>query len=198
MSDRETGVVLEEPLKHEGEAVRQFYAAIPPPVAVEMDTTGSMGWFLRLMELAIECRVGIRWRFARRRRGGRNTIGAMRRCCRSCWWRIGFRRSGCRRRSFAICGRSFCRHQWVRMRTRVQNALHAIALAHAVRRDPDQRFYRRKVAPKGFAKARVAAARRLGIRLRIMMRNQIDYAEFCRRGPCSTTATCLRETRSCR
>ena len=26
------------------------------------------------------------------------------------------------------------RHQWVRMRTRVQNALHAIALAHGVRR----------------------------------------------------------------
>jgi transposase len=26
------------------------------------------------------------------------------------------------------------RHQWVRMRTRVQNALHAIVLAHGVRR----------------------------------------------------------------
>ena len=40
------------------------------------------------------------------------------------------------------------------------------AAAHAVRRDPDlQRFYRRKVAQKGFAKANVAAARKLGIRL---------------------------------
>ena len=37
------------------------------------------------------------------------------------------------------------------------------AAAHAVRRDPDlQRFYRRKVVQKGFAKARVAAARKLG------------------------------------
>jgi len=37
------------------------------------------------------------------------------------------------------------------------------AAAHAVRRDPDlQRFYRRKVAQKGFAKANVAAARKLG------------------------------------
>jgi hypothetical protein len=35
---------------------------------------------------------------------------------------------------------------------------------------------------KGFAKARVAAARKLGIRLWIMLRDQIDYAEFCRRG----------------
>jgi hypothetical protein len=52
-----------------------------------------------------------------------------------------------------------------------------------VRRDPDlQRFYGRKVAQKGFAKARVAAARKLGIRLWIMLRDQIDDAEFCRRG----------------
>ena len=57
------------------------------------------------------------------------------------------------------------------------------AAAHAVRRDPDlQRFYRRKVAQKGFAKANVAAARKLGIRLWIMLRDQINYAEFCRRG----------------
>ena len=32
-------------------------------------------------------------------------------------------------------------------------------------------------------KSRVAAARTLGIRLWIMMRDQIDYEEFCRRGP---------------
>ena len=30
--------------------------------------------------------------------------------------------------------------------------------------------------------ARVAAARKLGIRLWIMLRDHIDYAEFCRRG----------------
>jgi transposase len=57
------------------------------------------------------------------------------------------------------------------------------AAGHAVRRDPDlQRFYRRKAVQKGFAKARVAAARKLGIRLWIMLRDQIDYVEFCRRG----------------
>jgi transposase len=57
------------------------------------------------------------------------------------------------------------------------------AAAHAVRRDPElQRFYRRKAVQKGFAKARVAAARKLGIRLWIMLRDQIDYTEFCRRG----------------
>lgn len=57
------------------------------------------------------------------------------------------------------------------------------AAVHAVRRDPDlQRFYRRKLSQKGLGKARVAAARKLGIRLWIMLRDQIDYEEFCRRG----------------
>ena len=31
-------------------------------------------------------------------------------------------------------------------------------------------------------KAKVAVARKLGIRLWIMLRDQIDYEEFCRRG----------------
>jgi transposase len=57
------------------------------------------------------------------------------------------------------------------------------AAVHAVRRDPElQRFYRRKLVQKGLGKARVAAARKLGIRLWIMLRAQIDYQEFCRRG----------------
>jgi hypothetical protein len=34
---------------------------------------------------------------------------------------------------------------------------------------------------KGFGKAKVAAGRKLGIRLWIMLRDNIDYQEFCRR-----------------
>src|SRR5258708_26507425 len=61
MLDRDTGVVVEKMLMHEGGTVREFYASIPPPVVVGIEATGSMGWFLRLMEeLAIECRVGHR------------------------------------------------------------------------------------------------------------------------------------------
>ncbi len=57
------------------------------------------------------------------------------------------------------------------------------AAIHAVRADRDlRRFYRRKLAQKGLGKARVAAARKLGIRLWIMLRDRIDYPEFCRRG----------------
>ena len=55
--------------------------------------------------------------------------------------------------------------------------------AHAVRRDPElKRFYRRKLVQKGLGKARMAVARKLGIRLWIMLRDAIDYNEFCRRG----------------
>ena len=57
------------------------------------------------------------------------------------------------------------------------------ATIHAVRKDPElKRFYRRKLIQKGMGKARMAAAHKLGIRLWIMLRDQIDYEEFCRRG----------------
>ena len=57
------------------------------------------------------------------------------------------------------------------------------AAMHAAEKDPElKRFYRRKLIQKGMGKARIAAARKLGIRLWIMMRDQIDYQEFCRRG----------------
>ena len=57
------------------------------------------------------------------------------------------------------------------------------AATHAVRRDPElRRFYRRKLVQKGLGKARMAAARKLGIRLWIMLRDEIGYPEFCRRG----------------
>jgi transposase len=57
------------------------------------------------------------------------------------------------------------------------------AVMHAVQKDAElKRFYRRKLIQKGMGKARIAAARKLGIRLWIVMRDQIDYEEFCRRG----------------
>jgi transposase len=56
-------------------------------------------------------------------------------------------------------------------------------VGHAVRRDAElQRFYQHKLVQKGLGKAKVAAARKLGIWLWILLRDQIDYQEFCRRG----------------
>jgi transposase len=74
------------------------------------------------------------------------------------------------------------------------------AVGHAVGRDPElKRFYRRKLVQKGLGKARVAAARKLGIRLWIMLCDEIDYQEFCRRGEAgqesgSVHAGCLIST----
>lgn len=53
----------------------------------------------------------------------------------------------------------------------------------ASRFDPGlRRTYRRLAFRKGAASAKVAVARKLAIRLYIMLRDRIDYAEFCRRG----------------
>ena len=39
--------------------MREFYAALPRPVIVGIEATGSMGWFLTLMEeIGVTCRVG--------------------------------------------------------------------------------------------------------------------------------------------
>ena len=54
----------------------------------------------------------------------------------------------------------------------------------ASRYDPRlKRAYRRLVFRKGAPIAKVAVARKLAIRLYIMLRDGIDYEEFCRRGP---------------
>jgi transposase len=59
MLDMKTGEVVEKTLQHEGEKVREFYAALPAPVRVGIEATGSMHWFLNLMEeLRIDCQVG--------------------------------------------------------------------------------------------------------------------------------------------
>jgi transposase len=319
MLDAATGEVVEKTLNHEGETVREFYASIPKPAVVGIEATGSMGWFLALMEaLGITCRVGhpatIRKAETRQQKHDRRDARLLLTLLAEDRFPAIWMPATDVRDLRALL---FHRHQWVRMRTRVQNALHAIALAygvrrghalwnregqallaslplpphtahrrselqalyqhleeqlarldervqhvaneraratllmthpgvgpvtalatdvfvgdprrfidgkalasyvgmipreyssgtrqrlgalskqgnpflrflwceaavHAVRRDPElQRFYRRKVAQKGFAKARVAAARKLGIRLWIMLRDQIDYREFCRRG----------------
>ena len=59
MLDTTTGEVVEVTLKHEGDNVREFYSSLPRPVRVGIEATGSMQWFLNLMEeLGIECLAG--------------------------------------------------------------------------------------------------------------------------------------------
>src|SRR6266550_1107363 len=53
----------------------------------------------------------------------------------------------------------------------------------AVRKDPElARVYKRVLLRRGHAKAKVAIGRRLLVRAFIMLRDEIDYAEFQRRG----------------
>ena len=79
MVDTDTGEFIERTLAQEGNAVREFYAALEGPVVVGIEATGSMQWFLELLdELGIECRVVIQRRSERPRRGSRNMIGGMR------------------------------------------------------------------------------------------------------------------------
>jgi transposase len=319
MLDVSTGEVIEKTLEHEGERVREFYAALPSPVRVGIEATGSMHWFLRLMEqLGIECQVGhpakIRKAETRRQKHDRRDAALLLQLLvenrfPSIWMPSPEQRD--------LRTLLFHRHQWVRMRTMTQNGLQALALSqglrrgkalwsqvgqrtlesmslpphaaqrraalltlyrelqnqiddldrqvsqqagqrcqarrlmthpgvgpitalatevflgdparfadgkalasyvgiipseyssggkqrlgklskqgnpllrflwceaaiHAVRKDAAlKQFYRRKLVQKGLGKARVAAARKLGLRLYIMLRDRIDYEEFCRRG----------------
>ena len=319
MLDTATGEVVKMTLTHEGNNVREFYSSLALPVRVGIEATGSMQWFVSLMEeLGIECLVGhpaeIRAAEPRKQKHDRRDAELILKLLvenrfPAIWLP--------RKELLDLRALLRHRHQWVRMRTRIQNALQSIALAnglrrgpslwtqagqqaiaslplgphtayrrselqamyvkfeaeieklnqrveeqacerpgarllmthpgvgpvtalatevflgdparfadskalasyvgmipaeyssagrqrlgglskqgnpllrflwdeagiHAVRRDPEvQRFYRRKLIQKGLGKARVAVARKLGIRMWIMLRDQIEYKEFCRRG----------------
>src|SRR5688572_7754983 len=125
MLDRDTGVVIEKTLTHEGGAVRAFYASIPPPVVVGIEATGSMGWFLRLLEeLGIPCRVGhpaaVRKAETRRQKHDRRDAELLLRLLVEDRFPAIWMPSTEQRDLRALL---LHRHQWVRMRTRVQQAL---------------------------------------------------------------------------
>jgi transposase len=132
MLDRETGEIVERTLKHDGTTVRDFYAALPPPVVVGIEATGSMGWFLRLMEeLGVTCSVGdpakVRKVETRRQKHDRRDAALLLELLTedrfpAIWMppsELGDLRALLRHRD-----------QWVRIRARVKNALQGLALAH--------------------------------------------------------------------
>jgi transposase len=80
--DSDTGELEEKILEHQGETVREFYSALSSPILVGIEATGSMQWFLELMEkLGIECRVGHRRKSAKQKHANKSIIGEMRDCC---------------------------------------------------------------------------------------------------------------------
>ena len=136
MVDTETGEFTEKRLSHEGHEVREFYAALEGPVVVGIEATGAMQWFLELLEeLGIECRVGhpakIRAAETRKqkhdRRDARLILDLLTKKDFPEIWM-----PSSEQRDLRILLRD--RHQWVKIRTRVQNTLQAMALNHALRR----------------------------------------------------------------
>jgi transposase len=327
MLDTVSGEVVNRTLMHQGNEVREFYSQLPRPVLVGIEAIGPMQWFLDLLEeLQIECQVGdaakIRAAEPRKQKHDRRDAELILRLLVEKRFPAIWRPS---KEQLDLRALLLHRHHWVRVRTQIQNALQAIALAnglrrgpglwsydgqakiaflplpphaayrrsalqamyrsmaeeiknlteqvaaqagqrcgarllmthpgvgpvtalatevflgdprrfadgkalasyvglipqerssgrrqrlgkvtkqgspllrflwneaavHTVRRDPElQRFYRRKLVQKGLGKARVAVARKLGIRLWIMLRDHIDYQEFCRRGQKQSGAAC--------
>jgi transposase len=133
MVDTETGEFIEKKLLHEGNSVREFYAALEGPVVVGIEATGAMQWFLELLEeLGIECRVGhpakIRAAETRKqkhdRRDARLELELLVEDRFPTIWM-----PSTEQRDLRTLLRD--RHQWVKIRTRVQNTLQAIALNHA-------------------------------------------------------------------
>lgn len=86
MLDTTTGEIEKTTLKHEENIVRQFYSNLPRPVRVGIEATGSMQWFVNLMEeLGIECLVGHPAEFERLNHENRNMIDEMRTYSCRCW-----------------------------------------------------------------------------------------------------------------
>jgi transposase len=136
MLDRDTGEIVERTLTHEGDTVREFYGALSRPAVVGLEATGSMGWFLRLMdELGIAYRVGhpasIRKAETRKQKHDRRDAALLLQLLVEDRFPAIWVPSS---ELLDLRALLLHRHQWVRMRTRVMNALQGLALGHGVRR----------------------------------------------------------------
>jgi len=136
MLNTDTGEVIEKTLKHDGDGVRKFYATLPSPVRVGIEATGSMYWFLNLMEeLGIECLVGhpakIRAAETRKQKTDHRDATLLLKLVAEnrfpTIWMPSLEQRDLRTLILH-------RHQLVRMRTTLQNGLQAIALSHGLRR----------------------------------------------------------------
>jgi transposase len=121
---------------HEGNSVREFYSGLPRPVRVGIEATGSMKWFVNLMEeLGIDCQVGhpatIRAAEPRRQKHDQRDAELLLKLLVANRFPSIWQPS---KELLDLRGLLLHRHQWVRLRTRIQNALQAIALANGLRR----------------------------------------------------------------
>jgi len=136
--DTMTGEVLNRTVLHEGNAVREFYSELPWPVLVGIEAIGPMQWFLDLLEeLQIECQVGdatkIRAAEPRKQKHDRRDAELILKLLVEKRFPAIWRPD---KELLDLRALLLHRHHWVRLRTQVQNALQAIALANGLRRGP--------------------------------------------------------------
>ena len=136
MLDTATGEVVNKTLTHEGVSVREFYSTLLRPGRVGIEATGSMKWFLPLMEeLGIDCQVGhpatIRAAEPCRQKHDQRDVELLLKLLVENRFASIWRPS---KELLDLRGLLLHRHQWVRLHTRIQNALQAIALRNGLRR----------------------------------------------------------------
>ena len=136
MLDPATGEVVHETLTHEGESVREFYSKLPGPVRVGIEATGSMKWFLHLMEeLGIDCQVGhpatIRAAEPRRQKHDRRDAELLLKLLVENRFPSIWQPS---QELLDLRALLLHRHQWVGLRTRIQNALQQLKQQRVVTR----------------------------------------------------------------
>jgi transposase len=136
MLDTETGEVVNRTLMHEGKEVREFYSELARPVLVGIEAIGPMQWFLQLLdELGIECRVGdatkMRAAEPRKQKHDRRDAALILKLLVENRFPAIWRPS---QELLDLRALILHRHHWVRLRTQIQNALQAIALANGLRR----------------------------------------------------------------
>jgi transposase len=124
-------------LKHEGNAVREFYASLAGPVVVGIEATGAMQWSLELLEeLGIECRVGhpatIGAAETRQQKHDRRDAEVILELLLMKDRFLDIWMPSSEQRDLRSLLRD--RHQWVKMRSQLQHTLQAIALNHALRK----------------------------------------------------------------
>src|SRR5450631_896064 len=141
MLDTATGEVVNETLTHEGESVREFYSRLPSPVRVGIEATGSMKWFVLLMEeLGIDSEVGHQATIGaaepRRQKHDQRDAELLLKLLVENRFPSIWPPS---KELLDLRGLLLHRHQWVGLRTRIQNALQAIALANGLRRGSSRR-----------------------------------------------------------
>jgi transposase len=138
MLDTVTGEVINRTLMHEGNEVREFYSQLPRPTLVGIEVIGPMQWFLNLLEeLGIECQVGDATKIRaaephKQKHDRRDAELILKLLVEKRFPRIWMPS----KEQLDLRALLLHRHHWVRLRTQVQNALQAIALANGLRRGP--------------------------------------------------------------